>query len=86
MLVDTEFDFVVESVVSRVENGYLCRLCDKVIKHQHNVKRHIKDKHSVDHQAYVCKYCFKSYKSKNSMETHISTYHRNEKETDMNYL
>ena len=77
--------FVVESVVIRVENGYLCRLCDKVIKHN-NIKRHIKDKHSADQQAYVCKYCFKSYKSKNSMETHVSVYHRNEKEADMNYL
>jgi len=66
--------------VRRVEDGYECRECGKVIKHLSNLRRHIRDKHSGDEQPFICKYCFKSYKSQNSMDTHVYLYHKKEKD------
>ena len=78
------FDFVMFFIdpiedIRRVENGYECTICGKIMKQRNNLKRHIRDKHSEDDTIFICKYCFKSYKSKNSLDNHVSLYHKDEK-------
>jgi len=66
--------------ILRVENGYECLKCGKVMKQRSNLRRHIRDIHSGDDLSFICKYCFKSYKSQNSLNNHVSLYHKDEKE------
>merc|ERR1719342_1210082 len=52
--------------IRRVENGYECTICGKVMKQRNNLKRHIRDKHSEDDTI-----CGKVMKQRNNLKRHI---------------
>ena len=63
----------------RVDGGYECILCCKVIKHN-NIKRHIQDIHSSDGQSFMCDVCQKYFKNQNSLNVHYYKFHHKDKQ------
>jgi len=68
-----------EALMRRVDGGYECILCCKVIKHN-NIKRHIQDIHSSDGQSFMCDVCQKYFKNQNSLNVHYYKFHHKEKQ------
>jgi len=62
--------------ILRVEDGYQCLLCGKIIRQVSNMKRHFEDKHTEGTMK-ICHICYKEYKTQNSLNNHIYTYHKN---------
>ena len=60
-----------ESIVKR-DNGYLCLLCNTVIKHSNNKKRHQKlCKKGLNKPLFTCNVCNKQSKFKSKLDRHV---------------
>ncbi len=56
-------------------NGFLCRLCTKVISHKGDIKRHFMDRHMVRDLMFTCPGCSKLFTAKNSFTSHVYRNH-----------
>ncbi len=60
--------------VCKVAGGFLCMLCNTLIRNQSNLRRHFDDRHSGN-AGFECPGCRRVYRSKNSLSSHIYRVH-----------
>ena len=60
--------------VVRGANGFVCRLCGKLIRQLANMRRHFRDKHGSQ-KVYFCPECQRHYTGKNGFQTHVYRTH-----------
>ena len=58
-----------------LENGFMCRLCKKVINHATSFRVHVRDIHFNVGISFVCPSCNARKGSQNAMRQHLANYH-----------
>ena len=58
-----------------LENGFMCRLCHKVIGHAASFRIHVRDIHFNVNVSFVCPGCNAHKRSHNAMRQHLAAYH-----------
>ena len=61
---------------------HVCPVCLQRIKHKHNLKQHMRDKHSGETKMHRCNVCGNEYKWKISLYRHVAKVHRNQQQND----
>lgn len=63
-----------ESLANK-EIWYLCNFCDKELKRQKSMVRHIKFKHDQQILPFSCKFCAERFKTEEAFEHHLNEHH-----------
>jgi uncharacterized C2H2 Zn-finger protein len=66
--------FIDENVIATA-GGFICRPCNKFIKHKISIKRHAEQSHINEGMKYQCPLCNSIFKSKNSLSVHTYSKH-----------
>ena len=74
--------FISENV-QKVDDGFYCFPCRKVIKYLPNVYRHVKEVHLEKNICYKCPTCKNISKSSSSFKVHITNKHPDLKGVDI---
>ena len=61
--------------VQKVQGGFLCCPCGKIINKKTNMNRHVRDKHLENNICYECPSCKSVHISKHSFQNHIYSKH-----------
>jgi len=65
----------VDSLMSKLDTGYLCLVCNRVSAAKGNMKKHIESVH-IQEEPQQCGLCERKFKNKNSLQNHMSLSHR----------
>jgi len=68
---------LLESMIAKMDDGvgFVCLVCQKVVLHKGNLKKHIASMH-IGESPQECQLCGKSFKNLNSLQNHTSIHHR----------
>jgi len=66
---------LIESMIAKHEEGFICIVCQKVALHKGNLKKHVVGMHLGD-SSQNCDICGKRFKNLNSLQNHVSINHR----------
>ena len=71
------FSGLLESMIAKMDDGvgFVCLVCQKVVLHKGNLKKHIVSMH-IGESPQECTLCGKSFKNLNSLQNHTSIHHR----------
>ena len=71
------FSGLLESMIGKMDDGvgFVCLVCQKVVLHKGNLKKHIASMH-IGESPQECTLCGKSFKNLNSLQNHTSIHHR----------
>ena len=71
------FSGLLESMIAKMDDGvgFVCLVCQKVVLHKGNLKKHIVSMH-IGESPQECQLCGKSFKNLNSLQNHTSIHHR----------
>ena len=58
--------------------GFMCLVCQRVVLHKGNLKKHIVSMH-IGESPQECTICGKSFKNLNSLQNHTSIHHRGDR-------
>jgi hypothetical protein len=67
--------------MAQVENGFMCRICGRVVVSRKSLRIHIRDLHMPTVQ-FTCPVCKKVFTTRNSFGVHVSRKHRELKGLD----